>query len=93
MNIQSIWSSLLHQIGRAWWVKITTESPHCCYYFGPFASKIAADLAQAGYVEDLESELAQGIQVSIERYRPDELTIDYDFIDRGTDCQLNPLPT
>jgi Domain of unknown function (DUF1816) len=93
MNIQSIWSSLLHQIGRAWWVKITTESPHCCYYFGPFASKIAADLAQTGYVEDLEGELAQGIQVSIELCRPAELTIDYEFGDLGTDRQLNPVPT
>jgi hypothetical protein len=93
MNIQSIWSSLLHQIGRAWWVKITTESPRCCYYFGPFSSKIAADRAQTGYIEDLESELAQGIQVSIERCRPAELTIDYEFIDRRTDRQLNPLPT
>jgi Domain of unknown function (DUF1816) len=93
MNIHSLWSSLLHQIGRAWWVKITTEAPHCCYYFGPFASKMAADLAQTGYVEDLEGELAQGIQVSIERCRPAELTIDYDSRDRGTAGQLNPLPT
>jgi Domain of unknown function (DUF1816) len=93
MNIQNIWSSLLHQIGRAWLVKITTESPHCCYYFGPFASKIAADRAQTGYIEDLESELAQGIQVSIERYRPIELTIDYELAGGGTDLQLNPLPT
>jgi Domain of unknown function (DUF1816) len=93
MNIQNIWSSLLHQIGRAWWVKITTESPHCCYYFGPFASKIAADIAQTGYIEDLESELAQGIQASIECCRPAELTIDYESVDRGIERQFNPLPT
>jgi Domain of unknown function (DUF1816) len=93
MKIQSIWSSLLHQIGRAWWVKITTKSPHCCYYFGPFASQIAADRAQTGYIEDLEGELAQGIQVSIERCQPAELTIDYELPGGGTDLQLHPLPT
>ena len=77
MNIHSIWSSLLNKIGRAWWIKITTASPHLCYYFGPFANQSAADLAQGGYVEDLESELAQGIQVSIERCQPACLTIAY----------------
>jgi Domain of unknown function (DUF1816) len=92
MNIQSIWSSLLHQIGRAWWVKITTKSPHCCYYFGPFSTKIAADLARPGYIEDLESELAQGIEAEIERCAPIELTIDYELAGGGTDLRLNPLP-
>ncbi len=92
MNIQSVWSSLLHQIGRAWWVKITTRSPHCCYYFGPFASKMAANLAQTGYIEDLESELAQGIEVAIERCRPAELTIDYELLEGGIDRQFVPAP-
>jgi Domain of unknown function (DUF1816) len=93
MKITNIWSNLLNGIGLAWWVKITTQRPHCIYYFGPFASAIAAGQSKVGYVEDLENELAQGIEVAIERCRPAELTIDYEFIDRGTDRQLNPLPT
>lgn len=88
MKIKNIWSDLLDRIGLAWWVKITTQRPHCIYYFGPFASARAADSSYAGYIEDLENELAQGIEVTIERCRPDELTIDYEFGDR----QLNPAP-
>ena len=77
MNIQTIWSSILQFIGRAWWVKITTELPSCTYYFGPFTTGNEADAAQAGYVEDLESESATGIHVSIEqRCQPTYLTIE-----------------
>ncbi len=78
MNIQDIWSSALHLVGMAWWVKITTERPHCIYYFGPFATAVEADEAKAGYIEDLEGESAEGIQVAIERCRPTHLTIDYE---------------
>ena len=67
MNIETIWSSILQLLGRAWWVKITTEQPNCTYYFGSFATGNEADAAQAGYVEDLESESATGIHVSIEQ--------------------------
>jgi hypothetical protein len=77
MNIQDIWSSALHLVGQAWWVKITTEKPHCVYYFGPFTTAVEANNAKPGYVEDLESESAQGIQVSIERCKPSQLTIEY----------------
>ena len=77
MNIQTIWSRILQFLGRAWWVKITTEQPNCTYYFGPFATGNEADAAKAGYVEDLESESATGIYVSIkQRCQPTYLTID-----------------
>ena len=78
MNIQDIWSSALHLVGQAWWVEITTERPHCTYYFGPFISAVEADAAKIGYVEDLESESAQGIQVAIKRCKPVQMTIDYE---------------
>jgi hypothetical protein len=78
MNIQDIWSNALHLVGQAWWVEITTERPHCTYYFGPFATAVEADTAKAGYVEDLESESAQGIQIAIKRCKPVQLTIDRD---------------
>ncbi len=78
MNIQDIWSSALHLVGQAWWVKITTAQPHCTYYFGPFATAVEADEAKAGYIEDLEGEQAQGIQVAIERCKPQQITIEHE---------------
>jgi hypothetical protein len=78
MNIQEIWSSALHLIGQAWWVEVTTAKPHCTYYFGPFTTAVEADEAKAGYVEDLEGESAQGIQVAIKRCKPVQMTIDYE---------------
>ena len=83
MNIQDIWSNALHLVGQAWWVEITTERPHCTYYFGPFATAVEADAATSGYVEDLESESAQGIQVAIKRCKPVQLTIDRDTNGQG----------
>lgn len=83
MNIQDIWSSVLNTIGQAWWVEISTARPHCTYYFGPFASAVEADTAKAGYIEDLEGEFAQGIQVAIKRCKPVQITIDYEAADRG----------
>ena len=84
MNIQDIWSSVLNTIGQAWWVEISTERPHCTYYFGPFASAVEADTAKAGYIEDLEGEFAQGIQVAIKRCKPVQMTIDYEASERDT---------
>mgnify|MGYP003417083446 FL=1 len=84
MNIQDIWSSALHLVGQAWWVKITTDRPHCVYYFGPFTTAVEADRAKAGYIEDLEGESAQGIQATIERCKPSQFTIDYEA---GQDIQ------
>ncbi len=81
MNIQDIWSDALHLVGQAWWVEITTDRPHCIYYFGPFVTEIEATANKSGYVEDLESELAEGIQVTIERGRPAQLTIEHESED------------
>lgn len=76
MNNLYLWSEVLHLLGRAWWIEITTEQPACIYYFGPFATKRSADLYQAGYLEDLEGEGAQGIGVKIDRCHPTVLTIE-----------------
>jgi hypothetical protein len=58
-----------------WWVKITSIAPHCLYYFGPFDSFEEARQEQGGYLEDLETEGARGISISIERGDPHRLTI------------------
>jgi hypothetical protein len=76
MKIQDIWMSALNLVGQAWWVEIKTEQPRCVYYFGPFNTEEEAQAAQGGYIEDLENEAAQGIQVEVKRCKPEVLTID-----------------
>jgi hypothetical protein len=68
--------SVMDFLGFAWWVEIKTDSPHCTYYFGPFASANEANQAKPGYIEDLQSENAQGIAVSVKRCKPTQLTIE-----------------
>jgi hypothetical protein len=61
---------------ESYWLKITTKVPQCIYYFGPFDSSREAKMLQAGYIEDLMEEEAQGIHVELEqRDMPTELTI------------------
>ncbi len=66
-------------LGLAYWVRISTESPQCVYFFGPFASAAEADAHVGGYREDLEGEGAQNIAVKIERCKPKQLTITTDW--------------
>ncbi len=58
-----------------WWLEIQTAKPYCIYYFGPFASPKEARLHQAGYVEDLVHEQAEGITIQLKQCQPKELTI------------------
>lgn len=67
--------NILQLVGLAWWVEIQTDQPQCTYYFGPFLSRKEARSAQVGYIEDIESEGAQGIQAQVGRYKPSQLTI------------------
>jgi hypothetical protein len=73
--MQEFLTGFLDVLGLAWWVEIKTEAPCCTYYFGPFTSFAEAEGAKPGYVEDLQSEDAQGISVLIKRCKPDKLTI------------------
>lgn len=82
--------NLLNFSGLAWWIEILTANPRCTYYFGPFITDQEAKAAEAGYIEDLESESAQGIQVSIRQCKPVELTV-YDEWGNSDDEQIvNP---
>jgi hypothetical protein len=71
-----------NNLGLAWWVEIVTQNPRCTYYFGPFLNSVDAKLATKGYIEDLESEGAQGITVNVKRCKPDSLTIAEDLGER-----------
>ncbi len=70
--------SSLDALGLAWWVEIVTSKPHYTYYFGPFLDAPSAQAAQAGYIEDLEKEGAQGIKASVKRCKPPSLTLSHD---------------
>ncbi|MEO0489682.1 MAG: DUF1816 domain-containing protein [Cyanobacteria bacterium P01_A01_bin.123] len=62
-----------------WWIEISTGSPRCTYYFGPFTSESEAAAEKPGYIEDLEQEGAQQITSIVKRCgRPDMLTVEDD---------------
>ncbi|MBW4578053.1 MAG: DUF1816 domain-containing protein [Tildeniella nuda ZEHNDER 1965/U140] len=73
--MQDLLLNLLNLFGFAWWVEVITDTPTCTYYFGPFLSAKAATAAKSGYVEDLEQEGAQGIKVTLKRFKPSRLTV------------------
>lgn len=84
-NFQEGLVNAFNGLGLAWWVEVVTQNPNCTYYFGPFVSSVEANLASKGYIEDLETEGAQGIIVNIKRCKPTVLTIAEDlgeWIDR-----------
>lgn len=66
--------SILDTFGLAWWVETVTEQPKCTYYFGPFLTAKEAYDATNGYIEDLQSESAQGIKMVVKRCKPTQLT-------------------
>lgn len=74
-TLKEIFTSGLEQLGFAWWIEIVTVEPACTYYFGPFTSGEEAELAQAGYVEDIKQEGAQGMSVQVKWCKPQELTV------------------
>lgn len=82
-------TEIVDSFGLAYWTEITTENPRCIYYFGPFLNKQEATLAQNGYLEDLESEKAQGITVTIKRCKPKQLTI---FDELNDSLPFKPVP-
>jgi hypothetical protein len=57
-----------------WWVEISTITPKCLYYFGPFSSSVEAQAHQSGYIEDLQKEGAQGITAQVKQCQPAFLT-------------------
>ena len=61
-------------LDQPWWVEIATSQPKCLYYFGPFESFAEALSHQSGYIEDLQSEAAVGINTQIKQCQPQILT-------------------
>ncbi|RMF24148.1 MAG: DUF1816 domain-containing protein [Cyanobacteria bacterium J083] len=73
--MKEILIDLLDILGMTFWVEINTAEPRCTYYFGPFLTKKEAEVAQYGYIEDLQAEGAKGIIADVRRCKPKELTI------------------
>lgn len=73
--IANVFTSASPQEGEAWWVEVTTETPRCTYFFGPFDSSEEAQNSQYGYLEDLRNEGANHIQAEVKKCQPQELTI------------------
>lgn len=88
--MNDFWLDTLEFLGLAWWVEITTESPNCIYYFGPYGSSSQAKAAQSGFVADLEQEGARTIKVNIKRCKPTQLTV-FDESDRPTQSDISPI--
>lgn len=74
-RLNQLWKGKRQEQDSSWWAEISTTSPHCIYYFGPFSTSNEAKVASPGYVEDLESEGASDIVVVIQRCQPKVLTI------------------
>ena len=81
--MKEILTIIFNFLGLAYWVKIVTNTPKCTYYFGPFLDRTEAKIAQSGYLEDLKDEGAKEICVTIERFKPNDLTIYQDLEDTG----------
>lgn len=74
-EIEARLASQLEPLGLAYWVEVVTDTPHCLYYFGPFATRRQAKLSEPGYLEDLEQEGAHVLLTKIQRCRPHALTV------------------
>lgn len=61
-------------MAQKYWIKITTAKPSCTYYFGSFLTRQRAMLAQPGFIEDLETEHAEGIKAEVKYCQPQKLT-------------------
>lgn len=78
-TLKEVAAGFKQAIGTSWWLEINTSKPRCTYYFGPFRTDTEARTAQSGYVEDLKSEGAQEINVTLKRCRnPGIKTICYE---------------
>ena len=91
--MKNFFGSLVNFVGKEWWVEISTDSPKCVYYFGPFVGQSEADSAKRGYIEDLEKEGAEQIRVAVKRCKtPNKLTIYDEATDSSSSLGSFPTP-
>ena len=73
--MKKILTEFFKNIVQQYWIEVITDKPICTYYFGPFFTRKGANLAQSGFIEDLETENAEITKVEVKRCQPQELTI------------------
>ncbi len=73
--MKKILTEFFKNIVQQYWIEVITDKPICTYYFGPFLTRQGANLAQSGFIEDLETENAKITKVETKRCQPQELTI------------------
>jgi Domain of unknown function (DUF1816) len=88
---EAVFAAYLEKMGIAWWIEVITNQPRCIYYFGPFSSSYDAQASSNGYLEDLEQEKAQIINVDIKRGKPKQLTIFEDEFEENLTGRLQPV--
>lgn len=88
---EEVFVSYLEKMGIAWWIEIITNQPQCIYYFGPFSNSYDAQSSSDDYLEDLEEENAQIINVDIKRGQPKQLTIFEDEFAENLTGRLQPV--
>lgn len=66
--VKQLFTGVFQRFSTPWWASITTAKPKCIYYFGPFETSDEAKIAYPGYIDDLDSEGAQGIFIVIKRF-------------------------
>ena len=88
---EEVFVDYLEKMGIAWWIEIITNQPKCIYYFGPFSSSYDAELLSGNYLEDLEQEKAQIVNVDIKRGQPQQLTIFEDEFEESFEGRLQAV--
>jgi hypothetical protein len=66
-TLKNVFTSFLEESHTDWWVEINTKDFICNYYFEDFQNINEAKAACSGYIDQLKSEGAQGIKVTIKR--------------------------
>jgi Domain of unknown function (DUF1816) len=74
-SVKSVLAGFWQGVATQWWLEITTTRPRCTYYFGPFNVLSEAETACPGYIQDLQSEGAQGIVTIVKRCNPKQITV------------------
>lgn len=76
--MQNLTNQFFNLFRKSWWLEISTLSPNCEYYFGPFASEKEARQNQPGYIEDIEQEGSKVLRtLVVHRQTPAKLTVEY----------------
>lgn len=67
MELLFKFNSWINRRKNFWWIEISTTTPCCIYFFGPFNSLKEARRKQNAYIDDLVKEKFFGITIEIKQ--------------------------